>query len=151
MKIKVEDLFEEEGLDLKLDLDLSDFIVDDVLVEAIELCKVKVKSYQIESDEIELILDVESKVSYLDARTLEKLTIDVDFSESIPFTSNQSKALKLDIDCITEELDLKQLVQELLIVYIPFNYSESEPLNLKTDEEFNDENSNKPFADLLKK
>lgn len=149
MKIVKDELFGEEQLNLNFELDLSKTEVNDTLVKSILSCNVDLKTYIIENDEVEVSLNVKSEILYLDARTLEELTINVDFSESIPFTSNLEKSKELDIDLILEELDLKQLIEELLIIYIPFNYSESKPINVKTQEEF--ENSNKPFADLLKK
>jgi hypothetical protein len=58
--------------------------------------------------------------------------------------------MELDIDTIEDELNLSDLVWELILVSVPFNYSVAE--KLVTDEIIDlDNNEQQPFANLFKK
>lgn len=148
MKILREELFDEDVYNLSTRLDYSNEVINDALVKGIANANVEIQGYKVEDDEVVLAINVDSEINYLDSRTLKPLVIPVSFTENVEFTMNQDKAEELDIDYIDKELDLYELVYELIVVNIPFNYTESER-NTPDEEEFYE--SNRPFANLFKK
>ncbi len=150
MKILKEDILGVSDFLLEGEFDFSDREIDDALVKSIKNCNYKITNIPLDKDETLLKVSINSKVNYLDARTLSELILDINFEEDIPFSFNQEQAEELDIDFFEEEIDIKELVFELIIVNIPFNYSKEKNPNVLSEEEFYI-NENKPFANLLKK
>lgn len=149
MKILKEDIFGVSDFLLEGKVNFSNRSVDDALIKSVDDCTYKISSILLDNEEILLQLEVKSKVKYLDARTLKELTLDINFKEDIPFSFKKEEAEEMDIDFFDEELDIENLLFELIIVNIPFNYSEEKNPNVLSEEEFY-ENTNKPFANLLK-
>ena len=129
-----------------LDLDLTDISIDDAIIKQLNYVQGSLDVVLVDNDSIDLIFDVTYNVNYLDARTLEPLVVDFKLQDDIMLTDNQVKAEDLDIDYINEEIDVKTLVSELILVNIPFNYSQA-PANYAVDSQ--DDNTYKPFSGIF--
>lgn len=129
-----------------LDLDLTDISINDAIIKQLNYVQGSLDIVLVDNDSIDLIFDVTYNVDYLDARTLEPLVVDFKLQDDIMLTDNQVKAEDLDIDYINEEIDVKTLVSELILVNIPFNYSQA-PANYAVDSQ--DDNTYQPFAGIF--
>lgn len=129
-----------------LDLDLTDISINDAIIKQLNRVQGGLDIVLVDNDSIDLIFDVTYNVDYLDARTLEPLVVDFTLQDDIMLTDNQVKAEDLDIDYINEEIDVKTLVSELILVNIPFNYSQA-PANYAVDSQ--DDNTYQPFAGIF--
>lgn len=129
-----------------LDLDLIDISINDAIIKQLNYVQGSLDVVLVDNDSIDLIFDVTYNVDYLDARTLEPLVVDFKLQDDIMLTDNQVKAEDLDIDYINEEIDVKTLVSELILVNIPFNYSQA-PANYAVDSQ--DDNTYQPFAGIF--
>lgn len=129
-----------------LDLDLTDISIKDAIIKQLNYVQGSLDIVLVDNDSIDLIFDVTYNVDYLDARTLEPLVVDFKLQDDIMLTDNQVKAEDLDIDYINEEIDVKTLVSELILVNIPFNYSQA-PANYAVDSQ--DDNTYQPFAGIF--
>lgn len=129
-----------------LDLDLTDISINDAIIKQLNRVQGSLDIVLVDNDSIDLIFDVTYNVDYLDARTLEPLVVDFKLQDDIMLTDNQVKAEELDIDYINEEIDVKTLVSELILVNIPFNYSQA-PANYAVDSQ--DDNTYQPFAGIF--
>lgn len=129
-----------------LDLDLTDISINDAIIKQLNRVQGSLDIVLVDNDSIDLIFDVTYNVDYLDARTLEPLVVDFTLQDDIMLTDNQVKAEDLDIDYINEEIDVKTLVSELILVNIPFNYSQA-PANYAVDSQ--DDNTYQPFAGIF--
>lgn len=129
-----------------LDLDLTDISINDAIIKKLNYVQGSLDIVLVDNDSIDLIFDVTYNVDYLDARTLEPLVVDFKLQDDIMLTDNQVKAEDLDIDYINEEIDVKTLVSELILVNIPFNYSQA-PANYAVDSQ--DDNTYQPFAGIF--
>lgn len=129
-----------------LDLDLTDISINDAIIKKLNRVQGSLDIVLVDNDSIDLIFDVTYNVDYLDARTLEPLVVDFKLQDDIMLTDNQVKAEDLDIDYINEEIDVKTLVSELILVNIPFNYSQA-PANYAVDSQ--DDNTYQPFAGIF--
>lgn len=129
-----------------LDLDLTDISINDAIIKQLNRVQGSLDIVLVDNDSIDLIFDVTYNVDYLDARTLEPLVVDFTLQDDIMLTDNQVKAEDLDIDYINEEIDVKTLVSELILVNIPFNYSQA-PANYAVDRQ--DDNKYQPFAGIF--
>lgn len=129
-----------------LDLDLTDISINDAIIKQLNYVQGNLDIVLVDNDSIDLIFDVTYNVDYLDARTLEPLVVDFKLQDDIMLTDNQVKAEDLDIDYINEEIDVKTLVSELILVNIPFNYSQA-PANYAVDSQ--DDNTYQPFAGIF--
>lgn len=129
-----------------LDLDLTDISINDAIIKQLNYVQGSLDIVLVDNDSIDLIFDVTYNVDYLDARTLEPLVVDFKLQDDIMLTDNQNKAEDLDIDYINEEIDVKTLVSELILVNIPFNYSQA-PANYAVDSQ--DDNTYQPFAGIF--
>lgn len=129
-----------------LDLDLTDISIKDAIIKQLNYVQGSLDIVLVDNDSIDLIFDVTYNVDYLDARTLEPLVVDFKLQDDIMLTDNQVKAEDLDIDYINEEIDVKTLVSELILVNIPFNYSQA-PVNYAVDSQ--DDNTYQPFAGIF--
>ncbi|MGL5021525.1 MAG: YceD family protein [Mycoplasmatales bacterium] len=150
MIINFEELKSKLYISNKGEFNFQDKNVSDALLKRVNNVAVFYNATLVDKDEVHLNIDVKYNVEYLDARTLEPLNVDFNFQEEVLFTNDLQKANELDIDYIDEEISLEQLVWELILVSVPFNYSQSKPstpietMNVKDDE-------HQPFADLFKK
>lgn len=129
-----------------LELDLTDIGINDAIIKQLNYVQGSLDIVLVDNDSIDLIFDVIYNVDYLDARTLEPLVVDFKLQDDIMLTDNQVKAEDLDIDYINEEIDVKTLVSELILVNIPFNYSQA-PANYAVDSQ--DDNTYQPFAGIF--
>lgn len=127
-------------------LDLTDISINDAIIKQLNYVQGSLDIVLVDNDSIDLIFDVTYNVDYLDARTLEPLVVDFKLQDDIMLTDNQVKAEDLDIDYIHEEIDVKTLVSELILVNIPFNYSQA-PANYAVDSQ--DDNTYQPFAGIF--
>ena len=149
MLINFEELRLEKYLSLKEDIDFSSREVDDALLKKVNRASVTVNVTLIENNEALINIDCVSNVEYLDARTLEQLNVNFMFQEEVLFTDDLQKAQELDIDFTEDEINLEELIWELILVNIPYNYSESEKVSTSTQE--TNSNEQAPFANLFKK
>ena len=149
MIINFEELRLEKYLSLKEDIDFSSREVDDALLKKVNRASVTVNVTLIENNEALINIDCVSNVEYLDARTLEQLNVNFMFQEEVLFTDDLQKAQELDIDFTEEEINLEELIWELILVNIPYNYSESKKSSTSTQEINSNEQA--PFANLFKK
>lgn len=147
MKILKDELFKEEPFSLSTQLNFGKEVVNDALVKGIGIASVNLQSFNIEEDEISLNIKVNVNIDYLDARTLESLELPLTFEENILFTTSIAKEKEADIDLIVDYLDLYELIYQLIVVNIPFNYSQSE----KTTNEKDFYDDNKPFTTVFNK
>ena len=129
-----------------LELDLTDISINDAIIKQLNYAQGSLDIVLVDNDSIDLIFDVTYNVDYLDARTLEPLVVDFKLQDDIMLTDNKVKAEDLDIDYINEEIDVKTLVSELILVNIPFNYSQA-PANYAVDSQ--DDNTYQPFAGIF--
>ncbi len=147
MKLSFEELRKADNHTYNLDLDLSNIKIDDALIKQINEVKGSLNIMMVDSDSMLFKLDADYNVDYLDARTLNPLKLDFSIVDDLMLTSSESKAIELDIDLIEDdEIDVDQLVFELIMVNIPFNYSESEDVKKDNPDE---ENVYHPFKNLL--
>lgn len=150
MILNFEELKSKKHISHEIDIDFSKKSVKDALLKRINTVTGIYSAILVENDEVHLNVDVSYNVDYLDARTLEPLKVDFTFKENILFTNDLQKAHELDIDYIEEEILLEELIWELLLVSVPFNYSISKPTLVEKSEDFS-QNSQQPFANLFKK
>lgn len=149
MIINFSELKDLENLHFELDLDLSDVQIDDALIKQLNTAKGTLDIVLVEDNCADLIFNVTYNVDYLDARTLEPLVVDFNLEDDIMLTNNQNKAIELDIDFVEEdEIDIIQLLSELILVNIPFNYSQAPQGNVDAGD---DENTYHPFAGVFNK
>ena len=147
MKLSFEELRKADNHTYNLDLDLSNIKIDDALIKQINEVKGSLNIMMVDSDSMLFKLDADYNVDYLDARTLNPLKLDFSIVDDLMLTSSESKAIELDIDLIEDdEIDVDQLVFELIMVNIPFNYSESEDVKKDNPDE---EYVYHPFKNLL--
>lgn len=150
MIINFEELKSKLYISDEFSVNYTDREVDDALLKKVHDVNVSFNAALVDTNEVHVNLDVKYNVDYLDARNLEPLNVDFNFQEEVLFTNDLQKAEELDIDTIEDELDLSDLVWELILVSVPFNYSEAK--KLVTDEEVDlDNNEQQPFANLFKK
>ena len=149
MIINFEELRLEKYLSLNEEINFSSREVDDALLKKVNFANVSVTVTLIENNEAMINIDCTSNVDYLDARTLEKLNVDFKFEDEVLFTDDLQKAQELDIDFTEDEIKLEELIWELILVNIPYNYSESEKNSTSTQE--TNSNEQAPFANLFKK
>lgn len=148
MLINFEELQKEKHISAQETLDFSDRKVDDALLQKVNSADVTVAAYIIEPKDVHITLDVKYNVNYLDARTLDPLNVNFEFNEESLFTTDLQRAQELDIDHFTDEIDIDELIWELILVSIPFNYSENSSSMTITEEEATE---NRPFANLFNK
>lgn len=117
----------------------------DALIQSVNKAEVSLKAYLIDEIDVHLSLEVSYDVNYLDAINLDELLLVRKFEEEVLFTSNQARADEMDIDLFDKEIDISDLVFQLILVDIPFNYTE-QIRNPKSEEEIT--SSYNPFADL---
>ncbi len=148
MIIYKEDIEGTYNFSVESEFDFSKAKIEDALIEQIDSCNFRLNVNSINEDEFIFNLKINAMINYLDAKTLDPLKLDLDIDESVPFSFNKDTANELDIDFFDEEIDLKELVLELILVNIPFNYSENTNSNIISEAEFKEEN-NKPFAQIF--
>lgn len=147
MILKKEILFGDFNFHEKFNFDYKNKTISDALIKEIGSSIGSVEKYRISDSAISLKIEGIAKVLYLDARTLDELTLEIKVLENVEFSSDKIQAEELDIDYIEEELDLEELIFELIITQIPFNYSENENTLIKKEGDF--DTDNKPFENLF--
>ncbi len=145
MYLSIKELYKSDILEFPINLDLSDFQINDVLIKKIKQVRGNLKVTLSGDDTVLLSFVLNYDVDYLDARTLEKLDLNFDLDDDIMLTSDVKKAEELDIDYVDDEIDIKQLIGELILVNIPFNYSVAQKSSSYHKE---DDNTYHPFKDL---
>ena len=146
MIIKLEEIKELGFLEKKINVNLSKKPVEDVLIKHVNEVNGKVEISLVDHDELLIRINLDYNVDYLDARSLKPLNLNFSITDDMMITSNLQKARELDIDFIEEELDLEELIFELIIVSIPFNYSEEKPIILEEQEK--NKNEYNPFVNI---
>ncbi len=150
MKILKEDIKGISDFLLEGSLDYKDYNTGDLLVKSIDLCDFKIQNLPLDGNMTLLKLEVKSIITYLDARSLKEIKMNIDFVEDIPFSFNENQSEEMDIDYFGDELNLKHLIFELIMVNVPFNYSEDETSDVLSEDKFY-EQSNQPFAKIFEK
>ena len=147
MIIKLETIKDNGFIQENVDLNLKDYEVFDALLKKINSVKGTIKITYLGSNQYLVDLVIQYNVDYLDARNLKPLNLTFDLNDSFMFSDSINLAKELDIDYIENEIDVDHLLKELIIVSVPFNYSEEEKI-VKTIEE---ENEYKPFLNIKTK
>jgi hypothetical protein len=96
------------------------------------------------SQDLDLHINVKYKINYLDSTNLELIILSRNFEEEVCFTVNEKRAEELDIDCISGDVNLDDLILALINVDIPFNYSNEKIKTSKIDSE-----SYNPFSNIF--
>lgn len=139
-------------LSLNERVDYSNRECDDALLQKVNFADISVDAYLVDNTEIHLTLDVEYDFDYLDALNLDELHLSFAFEEKVLFTIDQKKAEELDIDYFVDEIDIDELVWNLILVDIPFNYSEARgSVNISVESEIDNNDTYNPFSEIFKK
>lgn len=146
MQLSLEELKKSDERHFDLDLDLSDIEINDALIKKIGHVVGQLDVDMVGDDAFVFNFDTDYNVSYLDARTLEPLDLNWQMVDDIMLTSNKNTAEELDIDWVSDDVvDVDQLIAELIIVNIPYNYSQAPSMNVEVVEE---ENTYHPFKNI---
>lgn len=149
MIIYKEDIEGSYDLSIEDELDFSRVKIEDKLVDKVNSCDFELKVNLLNEEDFIFNLHIITNIDYLDAKTLQSLTLHLDFNEEVPFSFNKDTANELDIDFFDEELNLKELIFELILINIPLNYSENTNVMVISEEEFLNDNQNTPFAQIF--
>ncbi len=137
-------------LSLNEKVDYSTRECEDALLQRVNFANINVDAYLVDQSEVHISIDVEYDFNYLDAVNLDELHLSFSFEEKVLFTNDQKKAEELDIDYFTDEIDIDELVWNLILVDVPFNYSEARG-NSDILKDTSLEDTYNPFSDLFKK
>ncbi|MGL4588896.1 MAG: hypothetical protein ACRCUP_01485 [Mycoplasmatales bacterium] len=149
MILDLKELIKKHQIEIESTQNYESREVSDALVKSINTIDYYVKALAIEFDEYSLEIEFQVNANYLDARTLKELNVNFNFEENIIFTSSEKKSEEFEIELIQEEeLDLDELLFELAVVNMPFNYSEADSNLFVKEEEL--EQTSMPFKNLLK-
>lgn len=148
MLINFEELENSKHISVNTTTNFSDRDTRDALLKQVNDVNVEYNAYIIEPKDVHVSLDVKFNVDYLDAKTLDPLKVDFNFKEEVLFTTDLQRAEELEIDHFVENIDLTELIWELILVTVPYNYSENESKNTITEEAATEQ---QPFANLFNK
>ncbi len=148
MLINFEELEKRKHLSAEVQVDYSNRQTNDALLKRVNNAMVSYNAYIIEPKDVHISLNVDFNVDYLDAKTLDPLNVDFNFTEEVLFTTDLQRADELEIEHFVDEIELTELVWELILVTVPYNYSENEAKNTITEEEASEQ---RPFANLFNK
>ncbi len=148
MKIDFEELKLKKNISFCEKIDFSKREITDALLKQINISKINCNVTLIDNDEALVKVDCNFNAKCLDARNLELLNVNFNFQEEVFFTNNLQKAQELDIDFTKDSIELEELIWELMLVSIPYNYSKEAKSTTFIEEELNSEQ--KPFANLFK-
>ncbi len=148
MLINFEELEKNKHISAEKTINFSDRETKDALLKQVNDVNVRYSAYIIEPKDVHVSLDVDFAVDYLDAKTLEPLKVNFNFNEEVLFTTDLQRANELEIEHFIEEIDLTELIWELILVTVPYNYSENNSKNTITEQEAQEQT---PFANLFNK
>ncbi len=148
MLINFEELEKNKHKSAEKTINFSDRKTKDALLKQVNDVNVRYSAYIIEPKDVHVSLDVDFAVDYLDAKTLEPLKVNFNFNEEVLFTTDLQRANELEIEHFIEEIDLTELIWELILVTVPYNYSENNSKNTITEQEAQEQT---PFANLFNK
>lgn len=147
MYLSIENVKEENNFERNFEFDYSNNETNEVLLKKVSKVKGNLSAFLIANDEINVTVSGTYNAVYLDARTLTPLDVEFQFDENLMFTNQLNKAEELDIDYLQDEIEIKDLVWELILMSCPFNYSEEKNDQILTEEQMD---QTFPFADLFK-
>ncbi len=150
MNLNFEELKIKNVLTLSEQIDFSKKECRDALLEKVNYANVKVEAYLVDEHEVQLVINVAYNINYLDALNLNALNLDFNFEEKVLFTNDQKSANENDIDYFNSEINLTELVWELILVDVPFNYSQARGEKESTTHSLLDNDMYSPFSDLFK-
>ncbi len=148
MLINFEELEKNKHKSAEKTINFSDRKTKDALLKQVNDVNVRYSAYIIEPKDVHVSLDVDFAVDYLDAKTLDPLKVNFNFNEEVLFTTDLQRANELEIEHFIEEIDLTELIWELILVTVPYNYSENNSKNTITEQEAQEQT---PFANLFNK
>ncbi len=148
MLINFEELEKSKHLSAKVTTNFSDRDTRDALLKQVNDVQVEYSAYIIEPKDVHVSFTVDFNVDYLDAKTLEPLKVDFNFKEEVLFTTDLQRAEELEIEHFVEEINLTELIWELILVTVPYNYSENNSERTITEQEASEQT---PFANLFNK
>ncbi len=137
-------------LSLSERVDYSMMSCEDALLEKVNFADINVDAYLVDNTEIHMTINVTYDFNYLDAVNLDELHLSFSFEEKVLFTNDQKKAQEYDIDHFVDEIDIDELVWNLILVDIPFNYSEARG-SVKSESELESNDTYNPFSEIFKK
>lgn len=147
MYLSIEGVKKELNYNKKFEFDFSDRETNEILLKKVTKAKGTISAYLVGDDEINVIVNGDYQAVYLDARTLTPLDVKFHVEDDLMFTNQLNKAEELDIDFIQDEIEVKDLVWELILMSCPFNYSEEKNNQILPEEQMD---QTFPFADLFK-
>lgn len=148
MLINFEKIQKDKHMSAEATLNFSDRDTEDALLKQVNDAQVSFDAYIIEPKDVHVSLSVDFNVDYLDAKTLDPLKVDFSIDEEVLFTTDLQRAEEMEFEFFEEEIDLTELVWALILVTVPYNYSENESTYTISEEEANQQT---PFANLFNK
>ncbi len=148
MLINFEELQKEKHLSANKTINFKNRDTEDALLKQVNDVNVTYNAYIIEPKDVHVSMNVDFNVDYLDAKTLDPLKVDFSFDEEVLFTTDLQRAEELEFDYFEEEIDLTELIWQLILVSVPYNYSENRSTDTISEEQANEQ---MPFANLFNK
>lgn len=148
MLINFEELQKEKHLSANKTINFKNRDTEDALLKQVNDVNVTYNAYIIEPKDVHVSMNVDLNVDYLDAKTLDPLKVDFSFDEEVLFTTDLQRAEELECDYFEEEIDLTELIWQLILVSVPYNYSENRSTDTISEEQANEQ---MPFANLFNK
>ncbi len=148
MLINFEKLQKDKHISGETTISFKDRATEDALLKQVNDAHISFNAYIIEPKDVHVSLSVDFNVDYLDAKTLDPLNIDFNFDEEVLFTTDLQRAEEMEFEHFEEEIDLTELIWALILVTVPFNYSENDSSQTISEEEANQQT---PFANLFNK
>ncbi len=148
MLINFEELQKEKHISASKTINFKNRDTEDALLKQVNDVNVTYNAYVIEPKDVHVSINVDFNVDYLDANTLDPLKVDFSFDEEVLFTTDLQRAEELECDYFEEEIDLTELIWQLILVSVPYNYSENGSKDTISEEQANEQ---MPFANLFNK
>ncbi len=148
MLINFEKLQKDKHMSADVTLNFSDRDTEDALLKQVNDAHISFNAYIIEPKDVHVSFSVDFNVDYLDAKTLDPLKVDFNFDEEVLFTTDLQRAEEMEFEFFEEEIDLTELIWALILVTVPYNYSENKSEHTISEVEANQQT---PFANLFNK
>lgn len=148
MLINFEKIQKEKHMSANTTLNFSDRDTEDALLKQVNDAQVSFNAYIIEPKDVHVSFSVDFNVDYLDAKTLDPLKVDFSLDEEVLFTTDLQRAEEMDFEHFEEEIDLTELIWALILVTVPYNYSENRSVHTISEKEADQQT---PFANLFNK
>lgn len=149
MNLNLNILRAEKAVFFEERLDFSNVKYDEVLLKTINYADIKVDAYLIDNIDVHVKFNIKYNIIYLDAYDLKELDLSFTIDESTIFTSDLQRSTDYDYDFFETDINIKEIIEALILVDIPLNYSEHKE-NFR-DSFVEEEQLATPFADIFNK